>query len=172
MNFIYTAAAMFLFWLALSGQFTGLLLASGAAAAVFVAALARGGSGRHSPQSVPEALRPAGPALPGPTFLLRLAAYLPWLCWQIVLSSLDVAYRVLHPARPIDPRVIKIKNPCRTPLGTALLANSITLTPGTVTLEVGPAELVVHSLSAESAASLQAGGMQRRVLRVEGDSRV
>jgi multicomponent Na+:H+ antiporter subunit E len=151
MRFLYTAAAMFLFWLALSGQFTGLLLGSGAAAALFVAALGRG-----------------GPALPGPAFLLRLAAYLPWLFWQILLSSLDVAYRVLHPARPIDPRVIKIKNPCRTPLGTALLANSITLTPGTVTLDAGPAELVVHSVSEEAADALQAGEMQRRVLLVEG----
>jgi multicomponent Na+:H+ antiporter subunit E len=150
MNFIYTAAIMFLFWLALSGQFTGLLLGSGAAAALLVASLSRGAT-----------------ALPGPAFLLRLALYLPWLFWQIVLSSLDVAYRVLHPSRPIDPRVIRIKNPCRTPLGTALLANSITLTPGTVTLDAGAEELVVHSVSEEAAASLQAGEMQRRVLLVE-----
>ncbi|HNT98745.1 MAG TPA: Na+/H+ antiporter subunit E [Elusimicrobiales bacterium] len=151
MRFLYTAAVLFLFWLALSGQFTGLLLGSGAAAALFVAALGRGGR-----------------ALPGPVFLLRLAAYLPWLFWQIVLSGLDVAYRVLHPSRPIDPRVMKIKNPCRTPLGTALLANSITLTPGTVTLDAGPEELVIHSVSAEAADALLAGEMQRRVMRVEG----
>lgn len=155
MKFLYTAAAMFLFWLALSGQFTGLLLGSGAAAALLVAALGRG-----------------GPPLPGPVFLLRLAAYIPWLFWQIVLSSLDVAYRVLHPSRPIDPLVISIKNPCRTPLGTALLANSITLTPGTVTLDAGPAELVVHSVSEEAAAALRAGEMQRRVLLVEGGADV
>lgn len=155
MHFLYTAAAMFLFWLALSGQFTGLLIGSGAAAALLVAALGRG-----------------GPALPGPAFLFRLTAYLPWLFLQITLSSLDVAYRVLHPSRPIDPRVIRIKNPCRTPLGTALLANSITLTPGTVTLDAGPSELVVHSVSEEAAAALQAGEMQRRVLLVEGGSDV
>ncbi|MDQ7772395.1 MAG: Na+/H+ antiporter subunit E [Elusimicrobiales bacterium] len=155
MRFLYASAVMFLFWLALSGQFTGLLLGSGAVAAVLVAALARGGE-----------------PLPGPGFLLRLAAYLPWLFWQIVLSGLDVAYRVLHPSRPIDPRVIRIKNPCRTPLGTALLANSITLTPGTVTLEAGTDEIVVHSVSPEAAASLQAGEMQRRVLGVEGDASV
>ncbi|MDT8285979.1 MAG: Na+/H+ antiporter subunit E [Elusimicrobiales bacterium] len=151
MNFLYTAAVMFLFWLALSGQFTGLLLGSGAAAALLVAAIGRGGT-----------------RLPGPGFLLRLAAYLPWLFLQIVLSSLDVAYRVLHPSRPIDPGVIRIKNPCRTPLGTALLANSITLTPGTVTLDAGPEELVVHSVSEEAADSLRSGEMQRRVLAVEG----
>ncbi|MEW5905996.1 MAG: Na+/H+ antiporter subunit E [Elusimicrobiota bacterium] len=151
MGFLYTSAVMFLFWLALSGQFTGLLLASGAVAAGLVAALARGGE-----------------PLPGPAFLLRLAAYLPWLFRQIALSNLDVAYRVLHPSRPIDPRVIKIKNPCRTPLGTALLANSITLTPGTVTLEAGPLELVVHAVSREAEADLLAGEMQARVLRVEG----
>ncbi len=155
MNLAYTAAAMFLFWLALSGRLTGLLLVSGAVAALLVAALSRGVTD-----------------LPGPGFLLRLAAYLPWLFWQIALSSLDVAYRVLHPSRPIDPRVIRIKNPCRTPLGTALLANSITLTPGTVTLEAGAEEIVAHSVSGEAASYLQAGEMQRRVLRVEGDRRV
>ncbi|HOI42824.1 MAG TPA: Na+/H+ antiporter subunit E [Elusimicrobiales bacterium] len=155
MRFLYTAAVLFLFWLALSGQFTGLLLGSGAAAALFVAALGRG-----------------GPALPGPAFLLRLAVYLPWLFRQIVLSSLDVAYRVLHPSRPIDPGVIRIKNPCRTRLGTALLANSITLTPGTVTLDAGAEELLVHSVSEEAAASLRSGEMQRRVLEVEGGAHV
>lgn len=155
MNFLYTAAVMFLFWLALSGQFTGLLLGSGAAAALLVAAIGR-----------------AGTRLPGPGFLVRLTAYLPWLFLQIVLSSLDVAYRVLHPSRPIDPGVIRIKNPCRTPLGTALLANSITLTPGTVTLDAGPDELVVHSVSEEAADSLRSGEMQRRVLAVEGGADV
>lgn len=158
LKFAYTAAVMFLFWLALSGYFTGLLLGSGAAAALLVAA------GRPGPAG--------GPALPGPAFLLRLAAYLPWLAWQIILSSLDVARLVLHPSRPITPVVLKLKNPCRTRLGTALLANSITLTPGTVTLEASPSELVLHALSEEAAAALLAGGMQRRVLRVEGGAGV
>jgi multicomponent Na+:H+ antiporter subunit E len=155
MRFLYTFSALFLFWLALSGQFSALFLVSGAAAALLVAALAV-----------------RDDALPGPAFMVRLAAYLPWLFWQIILSSLDVAYRVLHPARPISPRLLRIKNPCRTPLGTALLANSITLTPGTVTLDAGAEELLVHSVSEEAAAALQAGEMQARVLRVEGGGRV
>lgn len=157
MRYLRTASVMFLFWLALSGEFTALLLLSGAAAALLVAALARPCEG-------------ARPVHAAPGFIVRFLAYLPWLFWQIVLANLDLAYRALHPGKPIDPRIIKIKNPCRTAAGLAVLANSITLTPGTVTLDADDRELVIHAVSAEAAAALLGGEMQARVRRIEGEA--
>lgn len=157
MRYLRTAAIMFLFWLALSGQLTALLLLSGAAAALLVAALARPYDGEN-------------PVHAAPGFIMRFLAYLPWLFWQIVLANLDLVYRALHPGRPIDPRIIKIKNPCRTAAGLAVLANSITLTPGTVTLDADDSELTVHAVSAAAAEALLGGEMQARVRRIEGEA--
>ena len=155
MRYFRTAVIMFIFWLALSGQLTALLLLSGVAAALLVAALSR-------------PFERASPMHAAPGFIARFLLYLPWLFWQIVLANLDLAYRALHPDRPINPRVIKIKNPCRTAAGLAVLANSITLTPGTVTLDADDSELTVHAVSAEAAEALLAGKMQDRVRRIEG----
>ncbi len=156
-RFFRNAAALFVFWLALSGEFTPLLLLSGAAAAGLTAALA--GSD------------PQKPAI-GIGFLARFLAYLPWLFWQVALSNLDIAYRVLHPRRPIDPRILRIKNPCRTHLGSVILATSITLTPGTVTIDADEEELMVHAVTEEAARFLLGGEMQARVLRIEGGADV
>lgn len=155
--FFRNAAALFVFWLALSGEFTPLLLLSGAAAAGLTAALA--GSG------------PEKPAL-GIGFPARFLSYLPWLFRQIALSNLDIAYRVLHPRSPVDPRILRIKNPCRTRLGSVILATSITLTPGTVTIDADEEEFIVHAVTEEAALALLGGEMQARVLRIEGGADV
>ena len=62
--------------------------------------------------------------------------YLPILFWYIILSNLDVAYRVIHPAMPIKPGIVKIKTELKSELGRVALANSITLTPGTLTVNI------------------------------------
>ncbi|MHB0897384.1 MAG: Na+/H+ antiporter subunit E [Spirochaetales bacterium] len=62
----------------------------------------------------------------------------------LVLSNLDVAYRVLNPRLPIDPGIVKVKTKLKTPLGRLLLANSITLTPGTITMEMRGEDIYVH----------------------------
>jgi len=62
----------------------------------------------------------------------------------LVLSNLDVAYRVLNPRLPIDPGIVKVKTRLKTPLGRLLLANSITLTPGTITVEMKGEDLYIH----------------------------
>jgi multicomponent Na+:H+ antiporter subunit E len=96
-----------------------------------------------------------------------LLAYLPWLCWQIVLASLEVAYLVLHPRLPIQPQLIRFRAHLPHALARLSLATSITLTPGTVTLDTHGDEFLVHALTAAGAEALLSpegdGTMQRRI---------
>jgi multicomponent Na+:H+ antiporter subunit E len=62
----------------------------------------------------------------------------------LVLSNLDVAFRVLHPRLPIDPGIVKATTRLKSPLGRLLLANSITLTPGTITVDMRGEDVYVH----------------------------
>lgn len=98
----------------------------------------------------------------------RLLTYLPWLAWQIVVANADVARRVLTPRLPIDPVLQWVPASQRTDLGTVIYANSITLTPGTVSTTVESGRIEVHALTREGLAELESGGMDARVRAVEG----
>jgi multicomponent Na+:H+ antiporter subunit E len=97
----------------------------------------------------------------------RLPVYLVWLLWEIVKANIDVAKRILNPRLPISPTVFTLKPTQPTVLGNVIYANSITLTPGTVTLQVSRNELEVHALSREAAEDLARGEMDRRVTWIE-----
>lgn len=145
-------------WLLLSGYFdVPLLLAFGVfscTVAVFFAWRA---------ESIDPEERPLRPGLnPG------LVSYWPWLLWQIVLSNIDVAKRIIDPKLPISPTLIDLKPTQRSDLGRMIYANSITLTPGTVTTTLKGDTLQVHALTREGAESLREGDMDRRVTRLEG----
>ena len=98
----------------------------------------------------------------------RLAAYLPWLIKEIVLANLNVIRRIITPSLPISPTLVEVPATQRTRLGEVLFANSITLTPGTVSIRVRDGVILVHALAKEGADSLLGGDMDRRVTRVEG----
>ncbi len=72
---------------------------------------------------------------PGRVFRF-LFHYIPVFVWELVKANFDVAYRVLHPGLPIKPGIVKMKTGLRSDMGLTFLANSITLTPGTLTVEV------------------------------------
>lgn len=97
----------------------------------------------------------------------RLFTYLPWLGWQIVVANIDVARRVLSPGLDIDPRLDWIPSGQKSDLGTAVYANSITLTPGTVSTSVEAGRILVHALSPHGLADLEQGAMDRRVSGIE-----
>jgi len=79
------------------------------------------------------------------------AAYLIMLFYYIFKANLDVAYRVLHPAIPIRPGIVKVRTTLRTASGITLLANSITLTPGTLTVDVtDDGELYIHWINVQA----------------------
>lgn len=93
--------------------------------------------------------------------------YLPWLAWEIVKANVDVARRILSPGPPIDPRIVEVESAQRSEIGRTVFANSITLTPGTVTVEVEGSRCRVHALTAAAADGLLGGEMNRRVSRLE-----
>ena len=101
--------------------------------------------------------------------LLRLTLYAPWLAGQIVIASVQVAKVVLSPSLEIDPCVFRFGVPLPHNVARATLANSITLTPGTVTLDVRDDDYLVHALTAASIEGLETdgpGNMKDRVARV------
>lgn len=102
---------------------------------------------------------------------LRVLAYLPWLLLQIVKANIDVARRILSPSLPISPRLIEVEASQETELGNVIYANSITLTPGTVSIRIREGVVLVHALTNEAAAELIAGEMDRRVSAVERGGR-
>jgi multicomponent Na+:H+ antiporter subunit E len=98
----------------------------------------------------------------------RLLRYWLWLAKEVVKSSLDVARIVLSPSLPISPEVVTIKASCEHPVDQAILANSITLTPGTLALDVHNGEIIVHALTQAGADELKHGEMDRRVAALRG----
>jgi multicomponent Na+:H+ antiporter subunit E len=83
--------------------------------------------------------------------LLWLIIYIPVFIWYMLRANIDVAYRVLHPERPIKPGIVKIKTILKTDVAKVFLANSITLTPGTMTCEIDGEHLYIHWIWVQTA---------------------
>jgi len=94
---------------------------------------------------------------------LRIILYLPWLLYQILIANFRVAYLVLHPKMPISPALIKFQTELQRGISQVTLANSITLTPGTVTIDLKDGNFIIHALEPGAAQSLTDGEMQRKV---------
>ena len=94
---------------------------------------------------------------------LRLLGFWAWLGKEVIKSSIEVARVVLSPKMNIEPEVVDIDVSELDPVDQALLGNSITLTPGTLTLDVYEGRMRVHALTREGAAALESGEMQIRV---------
>ncbi len=144
-------------WLIWSGHFTPLLLAFGVASCIAVIALTL------RMKVVDDESQPYHLGL-------RPLAYLPWLLWQITKSNFDVARIILDPRLPISPRLIEVPLSQKTAVGQVGYANSITLTPGTITIGISQGQALVHALTRQAAADLLEGTMDRRAARLEGDS--
>lgn len=97
----------------------------------------------------------------------QLATYWPWLLLEIAKSNIDVAKIVLAPKLNIDPVMIKVKASQKTEIGQVIYGNSITLTPGTITVDIENGELLVHALTQAGADGVKAGDMDRRVAALE-----
>ncbi|MBM3908993.1 MAG: Na+/H+ antiporter subunit E [Gemmatimonadetes bacterium] len=150
-----TVAVLFAFWVLLSGFFTPFLLTSGVGSAIVVVWFSRRmGIVAHEGHPLRLSMR-------------ALITYGPWLLMEILKAGWDVTRRILHPRLPISPTMTRFKPSQRTDLGLIVHANSITLTPGTISVEVGPDEFLVHAISAEGGASLDGSEMDRRVRALE-----
>ena len=91
-----------------------------------------------------------------------------WLGREIIISSLAVTRAVLDPRMPISPCVIEIRASSEHPFDQVILGNSITLTPGTLSLDVYKGVIKVHALTEASAKDLASGEMDRRVTGLRG----
>ena len=98
----------------------------------------------------------------------RLFGYWLWLAGEIVKSSLEVARIVIDPRLPISPQVVTVRASSQNPVDQTLLANSITLTPGTLALDVHKGEIIVHTLTVAGADDLRKGEMDRRISALRG----
>lgn len=141
-NQIPVAALLFGVWFLLSGLTDLFHLGAGVLAAILV--------------TIPTRLDRRFP-------VLRFIAYLPWLLIQILISNLRVARMALSPRLPIAPRLVRQPPGLRDDRALTLLGCSITLTPGTVTLDIDSREMVVHALDEGSARDIEEGGMARKV---------
>jgi multicomponent Na+:H+ antiporter subunit E len=148
---------LFLLWLGLSGHYTPFLVGAGAAAAVLCAVIA--------------ARMGVADAEGHPIHLAWAAVtYFPWLFWEIAKSAWGVARLIVNPRLPISPTMTNVQASQRTTVGIVTYANSITLTPGTITTGIKGNILTVHALTRDGALDLEAGGMDARVSQFEGSA--
>lgn len=154
MRDISLVAILFLCWLVLSGHYTPFLIVCGFAAAVACLWAAK------TMRSVDEEGHPI-------VWLKGAIFYQPWLLLEIVKSAINVSKIIWHPRLPISPTMTVVPASQKTTVGIATYANSITLTPGTVTAAVHGDHLTVHALEAAGADDLEAGEMNERVVAYE-----
>lgn len=147
--------ALFCLWILLSGFFTPFLLAAGAGCSAAVLYFA------HHMKVIDRAGHPV-------MYTWRvLISYWPWLIKEIFKSAWDVTCRVLSPSLPISPTLKRFTPSQQSEMGIVIHANSITLTPGTISIEVGRGEFLVHALTREGAEGLAGSEMDRRVSELE-----
>lgn len=145
-----------IFWLVLSGHYNAITLIAGLLSVVGTILVA------ERMKILDREAHPIG-LLPR-----ALAFYWPWLAWEILKSGWDVTKLILNPKLPISPTLVRVKASQRTSSGIATYANSITLTPGTITCRISGNDFLVHAITREGAESLAAGDMDRKVTRFEG----
>ena len=143
-------AALFVIWLVLSGADHPFHVGLGLVASCAVAWLNAG--------------RPDSYARDFP--VVGMLWYFPWLLGRVVRSGLHMTALILRPSLPIAPRLIHHRTALRHPLGVAILGNSITLTPGTITAEVREDELVVHAIDDEAGHDLTSRRFERHIARM------
>lgn len=148
---IWLTLALAVTWLLWSGNFKPLLLLLGIVSVALTLALAQR----------MELMRREYFTLDLIPSMLR---YWAWLLREIVRANLSVARIILTPSLPISPTMVTIRSPCSGLIGQATLANSITLTPGTLTVDAHEGELRVHCLTFAGARALRQGDMARRTL--------
>ena len=130
--------ALVLFWLGLSGHYTPLILSLGGAS-ILITVVLSGRLGLLDREGAPYFA------------LFGILLYLPWLFKEIFVANVVVIRACLRADLDINPALVKVKTRCETDLAKTMFANSITLTPGTVTVEVEPGRMLVHALYEEAA---------------------
>jgi len=145
---------LFALWLLLSGIYEPLLISFGIVSCALVVLIARR-MDLVDHEAVPLQMS------------FGILGYFGWLQKEIVKANLDVAKLIIDPALPISPRLIRVKATQKSDVGLVAHANSITLTPGTVSVEIEGDEILVHAITREAADGTLEGAIDRRVTMVE-----
>ena len=159
MRLVLMFAALFAYWLLLSGHYETWMVVSGGVLCALVVAFCWA-KGIADDEGFPIALVGRG------------LIYWPWLLSQIVISALRVTRLILDPRLPISPTIVRVDARTRTAVGLVSYANSITLTPGTISIEASERkrQIWVHAIEETSADEMANDEMSRRVVWFEGSS--
>jgi multicomponent Na+:H+ antiporter subunit E len=155
MRYLILFFILYLHWILLSGKFDAFHLSLGVISCALVTFMSHDlfiERKKLSPKIIVESI--------------RFIKYIPWLLYQIVLSNIHVASLVLSPRMPIDPKIIRYKTKLKTDIALVTFANSITLTPGTITADISDGEYIVHALSKKVADDLMTGEMEDKVAQI------
>lgn len=153
------AALLIIIWLLLSGHFTPLLLGLGAASIGLILWLShRMDDSDDDPQPV--------------QITAKMPAYWLWLVVEILKANLDVIKRVFAPISELKPVMADVVSSQKTGVGRVTYANSITLTPGTIAMQIDEEKIQIHAISQAGADDLEAGDMDQRVIQSEPQSDV
>ncbi len=158
MRHLGLGVALYAFWLALSGHYTPFLMGVGLACSALCVFLADR-MGILDDEGVPMHL--IGGSL----------GYWCWLIFEIIKSGVTVTRIIVSPSLPITPTMTKVRASQKTAAGMATYANSITLTPGTITTGVAGDVFTIHAIQAAGADDVEAGGMDARASAFEGGNR-
>lgn len=154
MRYLYTALLMFAFWIILSGKFDPFHLSLGVISSCLVAWLSA------------DIFMPEQREVETNCFKAswRFICYIPWLFKEIVTSTRHVVYLAIHPRMKelIDPSLVTFRTELTRDVSQVALANSITLTPGTITIRIQEGVFLVHAISRKAAAGLP-GEMEQRL---------
>ncbi len=151
---IATFLIMLLFWTVMSGMFDGFHYTLGIVSCLIIAATSS------------RLLFPDDAHCCSLKELYRMLCYIPYLLWQIILANLEITYIVLHPRMMdlIDPHLFRFETILKRPISKVAMAQSITLTPGTITVNIFENQIAVYALTRKAAAGLP-GEMEQRVAK-------
>ncbi len=157
MRFTISFIILFAFWILLSGNFDAFHLTLGVISTLVVTFWT-------GDMLVIDSKLPIGARL---ALLWRFTLYTLWLLWQIVIANFHVVYVALHPKMDdiLEPQMVEFKTELKTDLAKFVLANSITLTPGTVTVRIEDGVFLIHALTDHTAAGVP-GDMEKRIQQI------
>jgi multicomponent Na+:H+ antiporter subunit E len=138
MRYVTVFILSMIFWFMLTFEFTLSNLIVGAVASIFTSAIFT----RFFITSIYKLLQPKR--------YFWFIVYLFVFIWECIKANIDVAYRVLHPSMPIRPGIVRVKTTLKSDLAKMLLANSITMTPGTISVDIIDDYLYIHWIYVKS----------------------
>lgn len=156
MRFSGTFLILYVFWIVISGRFDYFHLSLGIIACAIVAYASH------------DLLFKGKKTEKVHTQIIRFVQYLPWHIYQILIAGIYVTYLALHPRMSvlIDPHIMRFKTKLKKDLSLMTFGNSITLTPGTITVLIKEGEFYVHAIDKKVAEDLLTGEMEDKVAHV------